>query len=201
MTKQYSVVNLKSFLRKIYFSIVGLNYGYGFKPDAWYSSLPIKESYNKIDLLYKKVQFPEEIKNIFLSRPVSCDFPEISLLDEVSAIKSFYFNLDLKGHLFVKFHPRESEEKRRKLISLLRSENVLVEDLNVESSSEDIVYSMGQGKVIGYDTTTLVYSNKINPKIQAYSILALIKDKESSGFLQECYKEYCEKYPFIKMIK
>ncbi|MBH0027520.1 hypothetical protein I6F53_11045 [Pseudoalteromonas sp. SWN29] len=201
LTKQYSVVNFNSFLRKIYFRIVGLDYGYGFKPDTWYSSLPIKNNYNKVNLVYRKVDLPDEVMNLFLSRPVSCDFPEITLADEVNAIKAFYFNLDLKGCLYIKFHPRESEEKRMKLLCLLKDEKILVKHLNVEYSSEDIVYSMSQGNIVGYDTTTLVYSNKINPKIQAYSILALIKNKESSGFLQECYREYEEKYPFIKMIK
>lgn len=200
-TKQYDVSNTKDLIKRLYFDICGLKRGYNFKPDDWYCSLEIKEQHNLIKLRYEKVNLPANIKFVFLSRPVSEDHPEITVADEIEAIRKFY-NMTCNGEvLHLKFHPRESEVKKSEIQERLRSIRINTEIIKGNNSSEDVIYSMKSGAVCGYDTTTLVYANNINKKVDVYSVLKEIIKKESSGFLTECYQEYKLKYKHIHMIE
>jgi len=200
-TKQYEINNIKDAVRRLYFESCGLKRGYAFKANSWYCSLPIKENYHTVILKYEKVNLSPDVKFVFLSRPVSDDYPEINLIDEVNAIKKF-FDLVCKGNvLHLKFHPRESETKRSQIQELLRALGITTIVIKGNGPSEDIIFSMKSGAVCGYDTTTLVYANNINKNIDVYSVLKDIKNKEPSGFLSECFEEYQLKYKHIHMIE
>ncbi|HHG3513808.1 polysialyltransferase family glycosyltransferase [Vibrio parahaemolyticus] len=200
-TKQYEVVSLSTLIKKVYFKAVGLEYGYNFKPDKWYSSLPMEGKSLPINLVYSKVDLPQSVHNVFLSRPVSDDSTDLSIFDEVDAIMLFIQKAHLTNEdIYIKFHPRESDSKRKQLLNILKKMQVSAKCIKGTYSSEDMLFSMKKGVICGYDTTTLVYSKNINPNIKSYSVLGAIKDKDSSGFLNECYNEYCNKYPHIEMI-
>lgn len=200
-TKQYEINNFKDAVRQLYFLLCGLKRGYSFKADVWYSSLPIQEDYQPVKLIYEKIDLPPTMNFLFLSRPVSEDYPEIKVTDEVKAIMAFYNLVCDKNILFLKFHPRESIVKQDEIKDSLISNGITVEVLDGSKSSEDIIFSMQSGAIGGYDTTTLVYADNINKKVKPYSVLKKIMDKETSGFLIECYKEYKLKYKHIYMIE
>ncbi|MEZ9357188.1 polysialyltransferase family glycosyltransferase [Vibrio breoganii] len=199
LTKQYEIKNTKDLLRKIYYSMCGLRRGYDFKADCWYSSLPIKDKHKSIRLQYERVQLPLDVKYVFLSRPVSDDYQELDIRDEVNAIMKFYNLACGSDPLYIKFHPRESDLKRSQIRNMLFKSNINIKILEKDCPSEDIIYSMKNGAVCGYDTTTLVYANNINDKIEVYSVLKSIAVKDTTGFLLECYEEYKLKYKHIRM--
>jgi hypothetical protein len=200
LTKQYEVNNMKDAIRHLYFELCGLRRGYNFKADSWYCSLPIKEKYNKIKIKYNKLCLPIDMKYLFLSRPASEDYQKIKIFDEINAIKKFYNLVCGNDTLFVKFHPRESQAKRITIKNELLKDEIKIEIIEGDMPSEDILFSMSTGAVCGYDTTTLVYANNINDKIEVFSVLKSLINKDPSGFLQECYQEYKSKYKHIHMI-
>ncbi|WP_102385318.1 polysialyltransferase family glycosyltransferase [Vibrio cyclitrophicus] len=201
LTKQYDINTKKDALRRLYFELCGLKRGYSFNADNWYCSLPIKEKHRLIRLKYKKVNLPSDVKRVFLSRPVSDDYPEIKITDEVNAIKKFY-DFECDGEiLYLKFHPRESETKRDLINDGLLKLGIQIAIIEGDMPSEDVIFSMEAGAVCGYDTTTLVYANNINNNVKVYSVLNSITGKDHSGFLTECYQEYKLKYNHIYMIE
>lgn len=201
-TKQYQIKNLRTFVRKIYFSLIGLNFGYDFEPNNWHSSLPSNKSCDIIKLSYRVVDLPLEVRNVFLSRPMSNDYPTITIDDELNAIKKYVsHSIGYENTLYIKFHPRESEEKIITLINKLGSIGIKVKEIKGDFSSEDLLFSMESGTICGYDSTTLVYSKSINEQVKAISLLSLVKDKDCSGFLKECYTEYVSLYPHIHMLE
>lgn len=201
-TKQYNIVNVRTMLRKVYFSLVGLNFGYEFKPQEWYSLLPVGENSKRIEILYNDVGISNTVRNVFLSRPASDDYPLVTIDDEVNAIKSYYNQyIDPNDTLYIKFHPRESNYKIKMLMKNLKLSGIKVECIEGDFSSEDLLFSMRNGTICGYDSTTLVYSNNINKNVKAISLLGFIKDKDKTGFLNECYDEYVKLYGHIKMFE
>lgn len=201
-TKQYAINDLRSLIRNIYFNICGLKRGYVLKPDLWFSSMPISGPHSRVKLIYNKVNLPEKITRLFLSRPISSDYANISIEDEVNAIQKFSESTCSNGDkIYIKFHPREDRQKRREIKEKLTSLGINILSLDVIQSSEDVLFSMDAGAMIcGYDTTTLVYSKSINNEIETFSVLGMIADKDPSGFLVECYNEYKALYPHITML-
>ncbi|ENB4330070.1 hypothetical protein ABHV50_004171 [Vibrio vulnificus] len=201
-TRQYQINDFRTFFRKVYFSLIGLNFGYGFEPNSWYSSLPINGNCNIVKLSYRVVELPMGVHNVFLSRPMSNDYPTITIDDEINAIKIYISHIiGCESTLYIKFHPRESEEKIITLINRLTSIGIKVQEIKGDFSAEDLLFSMESGTICGYDSTTLVYSKSINEKVKAISLLSLVKDKDRSGFLKECHSEYMSLYPHIHMLE
>jgi len=198
-TNQYKAITILDKIKRKYFLSIGIDRGYDFFPDEWYSSIPIDVEHYKVKLQYRKILL-DDVRCLFLSRPVSEDCNGVSVDDEIKAITLFYQRCCNENFLYIKFHPRENENKRKNLLRLLNGNGIPCGELETNYSSEDVIYSLKESVIGGYDTTTLVYSNSINSLVKAYSVIASIKDLDTSGFLNECYNEYKHKYTHITMI-
>ncbi|HDY8131506.1 TPA: hypothetical protein RQL08_003268 [Vibrio vulnificus] len=201
-SEQYKKRSLKNKFKRWLHNLYGIYQGYDKEPDTWYSSLDFYQESKKIKLKYNIVESARDINYLFLSRPASDDFSGISISDEIKAIKAFYREVVVDENLlFIKFHPRENTCKREKIISGLKKERVNVEELKCQESSEDVVYSMKSGCVAGYETTTLVYCESINSKINVYSVADFVAEKDISRTISDFIVFYKKNFNHIKYIK
>lgn len=202
-TKQYSNKSFLNLVKGTFFRLIKLKRGYDFNPSNWVCSMPIPQPHDLISLTFEFVEDFIGVKKLFLSRPASDDFKNISINDEIKAIEFFITyskSMYSDEPLYIKFHPREGVVKRDKIISHFNSKNIQIIVIDLPISSEDVLYSMKEGIVCGFDTTTLVYSKIINTNVKPFSVLRHIKSKDKSGFLDECFNEYVNYYSYIKMI-
>ncbi|EKF9089409.1 hypothetical protein ABK032_003465 [Vibrio cholerae] len=197
---QYKKNTIKGYFKRLIFRILNISQGYGLKPDIWYASLPFPLKHNKFKLIFNRIDKAEHIENLFLSRPVSEDFLGVEIDDEVAAIKLFYEHVVGKDVLFIKFHPRESRVKRKEIIEKLREEDVLVKVLNLDCSSEDILFSMKKGNIGGYETTTLVYADAINKNVKVYSVGNVISKKDKTGTISSFINFYKKNFNHIEYL-
>ena len=200
-SNQYKVKSLRSAIKFIIYRYLKIYQGYDKLPDAWFSSLPFYYESTRIKLEYNIVEEAKEIRYLFLSRPASDDFPGVKVEDEVLAIKEFYIEaIKDSSPLYIKFHPRESKRKRKEIIYTLKADNLNVQELNCKESSEDVVFSMESGSVAGYETTTLVYCQSINPKLKVYSVAECILKKDKSGTIADFISFYKKEFSHITYI-
>ncbi|MGI2808290.1 polysialyltransferase family glycosyltransferase [Vibrio vulnificus] len=197
---QYKKRTIKGYLKRLLFRIFNISQGYGLKPDLWYASLPFSPKHNKFKLIFNKIEKAKNIENLFLSRPASEDFSGVEIDDEVAAIKLFYEHVVGKDVLFIKFHPRESSVKRKELMEKLRDEEIRVKVLNLDCSSEDILFSMKKGNLAGYETTTLVYADAINKNVKVYSVGNVISKKDKTGTISGFIDFYKRNFNHIEYL-
>ncbi|MEZ8204529.1 polysialyltransferase family glycosyltransferase [Vibrio splendidus] len=200
-SKQYKVKNLRSAMKFVIYRFLKIYQGYDKLPDNWFSSLPFYHESIRIKLEYDIVEEAKKIKYLFLSRPASDDFPGVKIEDEIIAIKAFYVeSIKDSSPLYIKFHPREGKQKRKEIIDTLKANNLNIQELNCKESSEDVVFSMESGSVGGYETTTLVYCQSINPVIKVYSVAEYILGKDKSGTISDFVSFYKKEFSHITYI-
>lgn len=128
-----------------------------------------------------------DIGTLFLSRPMSED-GLINLDEEIEIFK--YLNYKFND-VYVKFHPRESEDKKNVLRSKFKFKE-LPEQIN-DTPVEILVENLKLHNLIGYDTSTLFYTSELNRKVITYSVLNLLITKSthiklSYDFMKENFK-------------
>jgi len=180
-----------------------------FRADKVYCCFPEKYSfknYSKINQIKLDFSLGElerkklknlDIETLILSRPVSED-NLISFEREKNFLKCFFenYNLDRKK-TYIKFHPRENEEKK----CFIKS-NFKLKELPIELSglpAEKIVLSSDIKRLIGYSSGTLAYASELR-NIEAYSFLEELP-KESFELKQvyDLFKKEFKKINFIKL--
>lgn len=199
VSQQYKARTIFGYIKKILLKPLGLVQGYDVEPDKWYSILglpnidylPVNVKYSAIDVDY--------VDNLFLSRPLSSELPGISIQDHAEGILRFCKELPKGGVLYIKFHPRESKDEVDYILSYLNGHYTTLQ-LKVNVSAEDVVFNFGSARICGFETSTLVYANKINKEAKVYSVLPVVANMDSSGHLASYLSEYMDKYKHIKFL-
>ncbi|HIF9435035.1 TPA: polysialyltransferase family glycosyltransferase [Photobacterium damselae] len=200
-SEQYSAKTIFQKIKKNINNSICLYQGYDKKPNGWYAALPFSQDSVKLNLKYNYYDELKSIKKVFLSRPASEDFNGVGIDNEIEAILKFNLHvIDKPGDLFIKFHPRELNDKRIRILSELKKARINVFELKVKCSSEDVIYSMDKGVVCGYETATLAYTRTINRNIKIYSVAEYIADKDRSNTIKGFIKFYKENFPYIEFI-
>lgn len=201
--RKKGVINeVKYWIKHISLKFIGIHRGYHVEPDQWYSILPVKKNNsNLITISYIGVNdFP--VKYLFLSRPVTSDFPSISLEQQIRAMLVFINRVPDNEVVYIKFHPREHSILRNKIIKKLRDaceRQLTIEVYEKEVAAEEIVHSMVDGgEVCGFDSSTLIYGMVINKKLTYSSVLSRIHAYDDTNELRNLFDCYSKKFTHIK---
>lgn len=170
-----------------------------------FSTIPEKvylKKYNKLTELPLKEMFLSEkeskIKNnnkiLFISRPIS-EEGYITLEEEFSLVKKIVEKYGNKNIIF-KFHPRESEKKQEEIKSEFNV--ITVKESLKKLSAEEIILKENYKKIIGYDSSTLVYMSEIKD-IEVISLVSYLKEKNL--YLNLMYNLFKMKFRNIDLIE
>lgn len=191
---------IKFYIKNVLLKMLEINRGYVGEPNCWYSMLPINKKNNKlIKVDFEKLDF-SHVNHLFLSRPVSTDFPSISIDLQSESILNYFKILKPGEKVYIKFHPREKEDSRIKILNFLNSKQDKIKciALNTSFAAEDVLYNMNSGgTVCGFDTSTLIYAKSINPSINVYSVLNNIYFLDKSNELKNLYDCYSNCFKHI----
>lgn len=111
------------------------------------------------------------IKTLFISRPLSED-KILSLNEEIYHLENFIKTLN--NDLIIKFHPRESEEKRAIILEKLNVFEISKDCLDL--TAEEVILNSSIEVLIGYESSTLAYISELS-NIKVYSLLKEINQK------------------------
>lgn len=191
-SKESNLNTLKKIFKFFLLKLHGLKIGYINLNFDKYTVLD-----NKINLLFPNMNYDFDFDLLLLTRPMSCDYDKITEEEEINIILRSIKIIKKKyciNKIGIKFHPREAEKKRRKILNALNCNHIDVIIVENIYSAESIVYKMKKGFLLGYETNTLFFANKINPYIKSFTMLGLInkkiKDEKISVFINEIEKEY-----------
>lgn len=201
--KKDAISQIKYWTKHLTLRFYGIKRGYKVSPDQWYSLLNIdKHPHRKISIQYKKIE-NLNLKYLFLSRPLTEDYPSVSLEQHISAISRFADIIPKGENLFIKFHPRESEKKQLEILFKL---NDLIKEIKIvkflgDVSAEDVIYNLTAGShVCGFDSSTLIYGSSINKSVTFSSVLNLVYQFDDSNELRNLYNFYRVKFRNINFL-
>ncbi|QSX28913.1 hypothetical protein JYB88_11655 [Shewanella cyperi] len=201
--KKNIISEIKFWMKHTSLWFIGIQRGYGVSADNWYSLLPIeKRPWHKVTISYD-VRDYSGIKYLFLSRPVTLDFPSVSIELQIKSILKFVKKIPAGETLFIKFHPRETEDLKRIIISELDklAVDVIVKTFSDEIPAEDVVFNMpANGIVCGFDSSTLIYGYAINKNVTYCSVLSDLRKHDTMGELENLYHVYKKEFKHIKFI-
>ena len=155
----------------------------------------------KVDLRFDLSKEEQEILGnldidiLFLSRPLSED-GLLTEEKELGTLKNFLTVFDKQEKkIGIKFHPRESEGKKAKILSIMNVKEIPKEYSFM--SAEKLLLSSNFKAVIGYETGTLAYISELT-NIETYSLLN--KYKNESRYFNMIYDFYFKEFKNIKYI-
>lgn len=187
--------------KKLLIQGLKLDAGYRATPDVWHSVLNVNSNGNSVSvrLNYDDMD-ASEIRRLFLSRPLQEDFG-IGFDVYINAIKKFAEHTsNIDSPLYIKFHPREPQRFRDKVLEEL-SGCCTVRPLDTKSAAENVVFNMKKQSIVGgFETATLVYANAINDTVRIISMLRHVKEHDRSGILSEYYDDYSSRYDWIEFL-
>ena len=198
-SQEYVVNSFRSWIKHNLLALYGLAEGYQIKPDEYFAVLPNIYNANHVDIKIKAISLPR-VKNLYLSRPLEDDYCDLDIPTQIEALALYCAKIDDGGEVFIKFHPRESINKRKLLLAGNYSCKVI--EIKEICSAEEIVSGIELGgSVCGCETATLAYSNALNKEILVYSTLMVMSKLDSSGMLAGYFDEYRYKYPWIRYLE
>ena len=140
-----------------------------------------------------------KIKNLYLSRPLSED-GWLSWEEEKMCLNHIIPYVSLDDTLYVKFHPRDSREKRSLLKNFYNKRNIKIEILELDIPAEIIAYNLKNDvKIFGFETGTLIYASELLDK-DCYSLLKIAQKYDKKGRLQKFYNLYKSNFEKINYI-
>lgn len=166
-----------------------------FLADTIYCVFPEKYKFNnfkKIQRVRPKFSVEAEneqikkfkTKNLFLSRPLSED-NILDLRDEMKLIETVLKKCN--GKLVIKFHPRESDEKKQTILSKYKIDEI--PEFLRGFAAEEIVLNGKVERLIGYETATLAYVSELS-NVETYCLLKDLRDKSDYFYMISNLFEY-----------
>lgn len=195
-SNEYDINTIKGGVKSVLAKLWGLEEGYKVtKPDGYYALL--RNSYGAQQLRHISSSTGGGIEFLYLSRPLELDYTDITIDDQVNSLVYLLKTLPGEAKLFIKFHPRDSKEKKE---IVMNSVGNRAEELLDSRAAESIVEGMDGGAVYAFETATLAYTNMLSEGVKAYSLLPLLMNKDKTGMLSSYYEDYSREYPWIEFI-
>lgn len=152
---------------------------------------------SKINLTFEIKNNRKIIENLLVTRPLSED----KLLDEKREIEIIlnYLNKNNIKEITLKPHPRENEEKIKKIIEQAKLRQINIEIFKDEIPLEKIIEDYDIKKMIGYETGSLVYLSELYD-IKCDCLLKTVVKETNLSYFKNYYNFYSKNFKKINYV-